>query len=293
MKVLLATDFSEASRKAVETIKAVPWHSDTTIRILHVLDSSPLPPGLAIIEDVKRAATKALSDLAAQLRRLELKVETEIVVDSAKSAISHSAANWGADWLVVGSHGRGRVARLLLGSVAQSVVRSASCAVEVVRGKPERPGMKVLLATDGSNCSFAAIRAIGCRPWPAGTVFRIVSVVPPSASMLDAGPAYLYPIQRADELKEMENQARCRAAEAIDRTRQLLEEMDLPQIEIAETLCDDPRTVIVEEADRSGATVIAVGSHGWHGFDRFMLGGVSEHVVNHAACSVIVVHQHG
>lgn len=293
MKVLLATDFSQDSQKAVETVKAVPWCSGTTIRILHVLDSDPLPRGLAIIEDAKRAATSALSDLAAQLRRPGLGVETEIVVDSARSAISNSAAKWGADWLVMGSHGRGRVARLLLGSVAQSVVRSASGTVEIVRNKPERPGMKVLVASDGSNCSIAAIQAIGRRPWPAGTIFRIVSVVPLSVPAVDAGTTYLYPIQLSDEIKEMQNQAWARAAEAIGRARELLEQMGLRQIEIAETLCDDPRRVIVEEVERSDSTVVVVGSHGWRGFDRFMLGSVSEYLVNHAPCSVIVVHQSG
>jgi nucleotide-binding universal stress UspA family protein len=55
----------------------------------------------------------------------------------ARSCIVDEAKEWGADLIVVGSHGYTGLKRLLLGSVAQSVVTHAPCSVEVVRGKQD------------------------------------------------------------------------------------------------------------------------------------------------------------
>jgi nucleotide-binding universal stress UspA family protein len=63
-------------------------------------------------------------------------VSTEVLRGSPKHAIIEEAERWGADLIVVGSHGYSALERFLLGSVSQSIAHHAKCSVEIVRGAP-------------------------------------------------------------------------------------------------------------------------------------------------------------
>jgi hypothetical protein len=77
--------------------------------------------------------------LAEKLRTAGFVVEAGVEIGEVRSTIIDCAANWGADLIVIGSHGHKGLVRLLLGSVAESVVRHAACSVLVVRQSPSKP----------------------------------------------------------------------------------------------------------------------------------------------------------
>jgi nucleotide-binding universal stress UspA family protein len=83
-------------------------------------------------------ATQLTSGVAASLKQRGLDVETSTREGDARSAIVDEAAEWGADLIVVGSHGKTGLKRWLLGSVAGSIVSHAPCSVEVVRRPADR-----------------------------------------------------------------------------------------------------------------------------------------------------------
>ena len=147
MKVLLAIDGSPHSHAALTEFATRPWPDDTEVQILTVVHA-PIPllfePTLVVaaahmeeILELRREAPallKAASDLirdAAPGRR----VTTKIVEGIPKDAIVQEAEDWGADLIVMGSHGYGRFRRMVLGSVAGAVVAGAPCSVQVVRAK--------------------------------------------------------------------------------------------------------------------------------------------------------------
>lgn len=146
MKILLAIDGSPCSDIAVEEIASRPWPTGSTVRILNSFEL-PLPPtpeGWAIpanyFEEMDQAIRKqsyAIVDEAAEKLRPRLDKTIEVVKQSVpgppRAVILDEAESWGADLIVIGSHGYGRLERLLLGSVSQSVVTHAKCSVEVVR----------------------------------------------------------------------------------------------------------------------------------------------------------------
>jgi nucleotide-binding universal stress UspA family protein len=142
--------------------------------------------------------------------------------------------------------------------------------------------MKILLAVDGSEYSAAAVEAVATRPWPSGSVVRVLTaiapVVPPAAELwYDAGGN----IDRAQqELKTHAEQLTTGVAEAL-RANGLRAE--------TATLDGDPRSVIVDEAERWPADLIVIGTHGYTGIKRWLLGSVAQAVVSHAPCSVEVV----
>jgi nucleotide-binding universal stress UspA family protein len=142
--------------------------------------------------------------------------------------------------------------------------------------------MKILLAVDGSEYSAEAVKEVTTRPWPPQTTVRVLSAVvpvtPPAAELwYDAGGS----LERTQlELQERAEQLTAGIAERIRATGLT-----------AETAVRDgePRSVIVDEANSWSADLIIIGSHGYTGLKRWLLGSVAQSVVSHAPCSVEVV----
>jgi nucleotide-binding universal stress UspA family protein len=142
MRILLAIDDSSHSQAAVDEVARRPWPPTSTIRVLSVIH--PYTPPVsefvlagATIEDLRRqqmsTAEQVTRRAAEALRNTGALTETIVRDGDPRSAIVDEASEWGADLIVVGSHGRTGLTRWLLGSVAQSIVGHAPCSVEVVR----------------------------------------------------------------------------------------------------------------------------------------------------------------
>ncbi len=292
MKLLIATDLSPAS----PVLKAVldrPWPRKTEARLLHVVELPLAMDAIELIEAAKQAAASVLETLAEQLKKAGIATETDVLVGTAWHAIVEQAKKSGADLIVVGSHTRSGIKRFLLGTVAQSVLRSASCSVEVVRSRPDvspaKTGMRILLGTDGSDCAAAAVQSVAARPWPANSSIRLVSVVPQYVPMPNTVPDYWNALS-TEQIKRLEEHGRACAREAIARARKTLSQFGMKEV-AAEILLGDPKLAILDAAEAWKADLIALGSHGFHGIDRLLIGSVSESVAVHATCSVEVIRQ--
>ena len=147
MKVILAIDGSPHSHAALVEFAKQPWPNGTELQVLTVIHPSfPLvmdPLFLGVSAHVQQAGelrhqAPALVEAASRLIRdaePALTVTTKIVEGGPKDMIVQEARDWGADLIVLGSHGYGRVRRMVLGSVASAVVAKAPCSVQVVRSK--------------------------------------------------------------------------------------------------------------------------------------------------------------
>jgi nucleotide-binding universal stress UspA family protein len=148
MKLLLPIDVSEGSLAAVETVLHQFSPKDTVVRLFHVVDwEQQLPAPYFFIEGRDSAGTvlaerdRIMRDAQAQMRDVETRLKAagfaadlQVVADtSAANAIVDAARAWEADLIVMGSHGWSGLHRLLLGSVAEAVMRHAHCSVQVVR----------------------------------------------------------------------------------------------------------------------------------------------------------------
>ncbi len=295
MKILAAIDSSEPSCRVIEEIATRPWPSPTTVCVLHVIDWPQLPSGPSLIERFRQSAEELVNSACTRLAKAGLQTTPELFEGHPRTDIPEYAGRWGADLILVGNRGTNALARFLLGSTAQAVLRNSPCSVEIVRARPARQtapagAMKVLIATDGSECSMLAVKAAAMRPWPVGTQMRVVSVIP--VVMAIGGFHPLPPIYLPGDVLEMlQTEARTRAEEALSRAHEILSRAGIHPVHPGFLPIGDAREVILDEAAEWGADLIVLGSHGYRGLNRLMLGSVSDAVATHAPCSVEVVRE--
>lgn len=154
MNVLVAVDDSVYSDACTRAVAARPWPADTKLRVLSVtgvLPAAPLPEPAAeeaprlrslmprvgeqerhvhLLEAARRTAERGVNTLAAHgVASAQLRVRDGLP----GSEIVEEALEWPADLIVVGTRGRSAIKRILLGSVANYIVRHAPCSVEIVR----------------------------------------------------------------------------------------------------------------------------------------------------------------
>lgn len=157
MKILLAIDDSACSEAALDEVIRCPWPAGSNLKIVSVIEfphlsgSFPWTTPPAYIEQLENAEADRVQAL---IRRAVARVCSEgdralsvtgeaLRIGDPKVVILEEAEEWGADLIVLGSHGRRGWKRFWLGSVSQAVVTHAHCSVEIVRCGPgdEKSGM--------------------------------------------------------------------------------------------------------------------------------------------------------
>jgi nucleotide-binding universal stress UspA family protein len=139
---------------------------------------------------------------------------------------------------------------------------------------------------DGSTCSDAAVENVAARQWPAGTKILVFSAYEPARLMAMtetwAPPQGFY--------ETLEKTGKQRAEQLTARASERLRGACAPGVDILQEVSRGlAKEVILEAADRLGADLIVVGSHGYQGWKRMWLGSVSHAVASHAQCSVLIV----
>jgi len=145
MKVLTAIDYGLFGKAQIELLRKMNCGKDTQVKVLHVIEplcwelQSGYPSYMqlsdTIINECRDAALQLVQDVAADLKK-ETAIETidaEVREGSITEGIVDAAEKFGADLIIVGSHGKSGIARLFLGSTSQSVSTHAKCSVLIAR----------------------------------------------------------------------------------------------------------------------------------------------------------------
>jgi nucleotide-binding universal stress UspA family protein len=142
--------------------------------------------------------------------------------------------------------------------------------------------MKILVASDGSPSSEAAVAEVARRPWPKGSEIKVLSAF--ELPMPAANQAWAIP---SSYFEEMDLAGREHAQTIVDHAAETLKSQLGDGVVVrSEFASGSPQSVILNEANRWGADLIVLGSHG---YNRLPLGSISQAVVSHAKCSVEIV----
>jgi nucleotide-binding universal stress UspA family protein len=286
IKLLLAIDALNPSEEIVAAVVTRPWPPHTFARVVTAIEYAAKIWHDADwqIEPVKRAMLKRAKDVSGQaveqIKQSGISAQPVIKSDDPRFVILSQAEDWPADLILIRAHTYTDFSRWLLGSVSGVVLRDAPCSVEIVRTSTAsaehgaRNGLKILMGIDGSSFSFLATRSVAARPWPPGTIVRLLSVVEPVVHFTE----YLTHDGKTEAVPMREVLVQ---AEAIISVAGLTTTSDI--------IKGDPKEEIINQAGAWGADLVVVGSHGKRGLKRWLLGSVSEAVARHAPCSVEVI----
>lgn len=145
MKTIVAIDGSECSKLALDAVNSRSWTPEDEFIVLTVAQPVPLEFGLCasasdteeceeqIYAEVAEVAAKG--GLALKGKLPNNKIEAKVLTGKPAEQITDCAKSWEADLIVVGSHGRRGFQHLMLGSVAEEVLKKAPCSVQIVIDK--------------------------------------------------------------------------------------------------------------------------------------------------------------
>jgi nucleotide-binding universal stress UspA family protein len=292
--VLVATDFSPHADVALDRAVALATGEGASLTLLHVATTAATVPAMpevesaaalelaAVAEDLEREVSTQIADRVARVRAAGIEPRVELRSGHPDDAIVHVAEELHADLLVIGTHGRTGITRFLLGSVAEHIVRRAHCHVLVARGEPGNGIFhRSLVATDFSPGASDALRAAMAL----------------SDGPVDVVHAWQYPVGTwgmhvlADRTAAMQTLREALVAGAEQKGAELMAQLAGSGRQVRFQIEQGASAnVVTELAAKGNYDLIALGTHGYRGFRRFLLGSVAEAVVRHAHCSVLVTH---
>ena len=289
----MSEDTSDTSTAATIRI-LIPLDDSSEARVALPYAAALATPGMEIVlltvvpsaADAD-AARAGLETAAQRLRMAGQTVRTEVATGDPARRIVDMAASLGAEMIVMASHGRGALGRLIYGSVADQVGHESTVPVMVVRARQLEPGpvgiTRLVVPLDGSSRAEAALPVATAISRRLGTPISLIRVVDPTDLMPPAvGVGEAIPFEIYDEAeKELEQEAR----HYLDTMAQKLREQGLP---VATSLLTGAPASSIEEATHLG-DVIVLSSHERTGVMRWLLGSVAEKLAREDESPVILV----
>lgn len=284
-KIVVGVDFSAESDLAVKHTVDIARRAGAEIVLVHVCPVAEAPDNVAgeqtewhkFMRRQLAANRERLEDMRTSLRGQSVEV-SHVVIDAAPAdGLLQSAEELSADLIAVGTHGYTGIDRLLLGSVAERVIRHGKKSTLVVRGELHPSGgyRRVLVPTDFSPSAREAVACATAMVAKGGSVevrhywhTPVFGPVPDPSELQQA--AERSTSQRGAELLEVHEHS---------------EEYDMK----FSAGHGNPKREVLELLDKGAYDLVVMGSHGRQGLSRLLLGSVAETVTRHAPCSVMVV----
>src|SRR5215218_7294703 len=285
-RILFASDGSEDSELAATTAVGLAKVTGSELHVLHVAPafpdyfepSDPNEPG-----PTEREGRRILDEQVNKIENVGGAVaQSHLRMGGAAEEVIELAEELETGLIVLGSRGRGRIRRALMGSVSDSIVRHAHCPVMVVRWKPVVFPAKILLATDGSEEAVLAAQSAADLAVKTGSELHLAHVgkelshggyVGVEVGPLPAGSQELLD-KEAKEVLEAQLERMGEAGGSVTEAHLMSGRADEEIIVLAEQVGAD----------------LVVGSRGLGGVRRTLVGSVSDSVVRHAHYPVLVVH---
>ena len=289
MRILLGVDASPDSKCAVQMVKHLM--PPPQLYVLHVVDIWSLKHAYldsdhtdadfeAYRQEVSKRSQHVLHEIRDELASHTQQIQ--LIADSGDPAesIIQTAEEVEADLIMLGHRGMTAKAPFLLGGVSQKVATYAPCSVLICK-EPVSTLNRILLAVDGSEASNKAAEFLAACPFkhPLQIVITTVWAPPPSSTLESVS---------AEAASSHDKSA------AQHRGESLLNEVvarfsAVPYATQIDWRSGDPPSAILESAREHNVQMIVMGARGLKGIRRFFLGSVSQKVLIHGTCSVLII----
>ncbi len=284
LPILVPSDLSSSSAEAVRVARQIA-RSDEQVTVVYVaLDHDLIAPGniWGMDDVVQETAEECRERLSQWVTKNDLgSIRQEIRRGDPGMEICKLARDLSCPLIVVPSHGRKGLSRILLGSVAERIIRHADCSVLVVRRDGAEaestsdwlPRQRVIVPVDLSESSSAAVET-ALQLVASPDDIDVINVVYTMNDTLAAGSIAV----TQEDLEQ--NRSEC--------LQRFLREHGWHTLK-SHIMFGEPGMTIAEYADDTKAELVVMPSHGFHGFNRLLLGSTTERVLRHTKAPVLVL----
>ncbi|PEN15214.1 universal stress protein [Longibacter salinarum] len=298
-KILVPTDFSACAQHALTKAVDLAERFDATLHVLHVVDE--LDPEFYGIDDAQKKATQIRARIREEAQdrlnhmvpdgesiEIDTAVSVHLSFDVAATIHDYIEEN-GIDLVVMGTHGHRNIERLMLGNVADKLVRHARCPVITVNeevpwieGEKGRIVEEVLAPVDFSEHSKQAVRVAKEFADVYGATLHLLFVAEKRTvpTFSDTGLPGVGVVEMDEEI----------VANADKALRQLSDSVGGPDVPIT-TAVKHGRVAesVIDYAETEGTQLIVMATRGLSGVERFLLGSNTERIVRVAQCPVLTM----
>ena len=292
-RILCPTDFSKFAFRAADYAVALGGHYDAEVHFLHVIPSALIHPeqypyiaeAVPLAPEFRKRALERLDAFVALSKIEGVRTRFSVAEGAPVRAILEAAEADRASLLCLGTHGREGMERLVLGSVAEKVLRKARCPVLTVsepgdeRAPKEAVFKNILCAVDFATLSLKAIEYCLSLAQESGGRLTLVNTV----EWFPDEPAWIGSPNVSDYRSQMEEQVRTRLEEIVPR-----EAREWCGIDVVVRSGKAYREILTVARERK-ADLIAMGVRGRNPLDIMLFGSTTQHVVRHAECPVLTI----
>lgn len=276
-KVLVATDLSARSDRAVERAVLLAKQTGSAVTILHVVDAE-LPRRTA--DRLADEARGLIGELVATLKGAEaMAPDIEVVLGTDYKTIEDVARKSGCELIVLGIH-RNETRELFRGTTAERVIRSRACQVLMVKARPQSDYRRLMVAVDFSDCSRRALE-FAVKLFP-NAEFHVVH-------------AFDVPFKAFLRSEDTREEVSTNQEEEMDRfvkddNPALLPLLQAVPARLFPILKQGPvRDVIEDQVDRLKPDLLVLGTHGRSGIAHAVMGSVAEDFLSRPPCDILAV----
>lgn len=287
--ILSAIDDSECASNALARAIDVARWQEARLTIVHVVDpvkeiTVAGSPGVALIERLSDEGRALLARAQARAAASGVCASTELQTGPTVEQIVSTSRRLGCDLIVLGSHGRSGLSRVLFGSVAEGVMRDASAPALIVHDHNGGATFRHILAPiDDSACAASALALAIEAAKERDATLTILNVVDPARAVPLAMDPYGTTFQPwMEAITHEANALLAKARQQAARSGVVAE---------AKLVVGFPVDEIVLLSTSLGCDLIVIGSHGRSGVSRLLLGSVAEGVTRRAAAPTLIVHE--
>jgi nucleotide-binding universal stress UspA family protein len=287
-RIMCPVDFSPGSQEAMRTAVRIANEHDAALVLVH---SWYIPPvafagdyvyAADIVQTMSEDAQHALDNALGEARKLGARRVTSRMLNGLpwQQIVEAAQGDPDLDLIVIGTQGRTGLSRVVMGSVAELVVRRAPCPVLTVRpGNEPTPYTHVLCPIDLSKPARDAMKLVAELVKPGGAGITLLHVLELPVSYTGDQP-----------IPDFHRELDARSAALLDRwTAELKAKVSVPVMQ--QTRVGRPGAQILAQLEQDRTfDLVVMGSHGHTGIERMLLGSVAEKVVRHARCPVLVAH---
>ena len=283
-RILFPTDGGDAATVAFDPVLQVAERHDATVYVLNVADTtrdSVVQVGGDVIDALERKGAEFVREAADRASGRGVASVTDVLQGEPYSTIVDYADARDVDLIVMPTHGRRGLERFLLGSTAERVVRRANVPVLTLRPDDDRPTeypyRTVLVPTDGSDPARHALATGVDVATAEDAALHLLSVVASTSLGIE--------VRSEGRTSTLENHA----TGIVDDARAFADAAGVPSVSGTVVYEPSVHRAILSYVDEHDVDLVVVGTHGRTGFDRYVLGSVTEYLVRTSPVPVLTV----